>query len=98
MSQLAKSILAAAQALPEGGLLSPKEFLHLGTRAAVDQTLTRLTHDGELLRVGRGLYALPVHSRFDTRQPQTQAVVQALESASGEVIVASGAAEANALG
>lgn len=98
MSQLAKSILAAAQALPEGGLLSPKEFLHLGTRAAVDQTLTRLTHDGKLLRVGRGLYALPVHSRFGTRPPQAQAVVQAIESARGEVIVASGAAEANALG
>lgn len=45
----------------EGGLLSPKEFLHLGTRAAIDQTLTRLTKEGLLLRVGRGVYALPVH-------------------------------------
>ena len=27
MSQLVQSIVAAAQALPEGGLLSPKEFL-----------------------------------------------------------------------
>ncbi len=42
MSSLAQSILTIAQSLPEGGLLSPKEFLHLGSRAAVDQTLSRL--------------------------------------------------------
>ena len=39
MSHLAETILSAAQALPEGGLLSAKEFLHLASRAAVDQTL-----------------------------------------------------------
>lgn len=98
MSYLTQSILSAAQALPEGGLLSPKEFLHLGSRAAVDQALSRLAREGQLLRVGRGNYARPVHSRFGTRPPSTQSVVQAIESASGEIVVASGAAEANALG
>jgi hypothetical protein len=98
MSQLAQSILSCAQILPEGGLLSPKEFLHLGSRAAVDQTLTRLTQEGRLLRVGRGLYALPVQSRFGLRPPATELIVQAMEAAQGEVIVASGATEANALG
>ena len=98
MSQLAQSILSAAQTLPEGGLLSPKEFLHLASRAAIDQTLTRLVKEGQLLRVGRGVYALPIQSRFGVRPPDTQSVVKAMESASGEVIVASGAAEANALG
>lgn len=98
MSQLTESILTAAQSLPEGGLLSPKEFLHLGSRAAVDQALTRLTREGKLLRVGRGVYAAPVSSRFGVRPPSTEAVVQAIESTSGETIVASGAVEANALG
>lgn len=98
MSQLAQSILSAAQILPEGGLLSPKEFLHLGTRAAVDQTLTRLTREGTLLRVGRGLYAVPIQSRFGVRPPATQTIVQAMEAAQGELIVANGATEANALG
>jgi hypothetical protein len=84
--------------LPEGGLLSPKEFLRLASRAAVDQTLTRLTRQGKLLRIARGAYALPVASRFDDRPPSTTAVVQSIESASGEVVVANGAAEANALG
>jgi Family of unknown function (DUF6088) len=98
MSQLAQSVLSAAQSLPEGGLLSPKEFLHLGSRAAIDQTLTRLTKEGQLLRVGRGIYALPVQGRFGARPPSTESVVEAIEATSGEVVVASGAAEANALG
>ncbi len=29
MSPLAENILSAARAMPEGGLLSPKEFLYL---------------------------------------------------------------------
>lgn len=98
MSHLTEAILSAAQALPEGGLLSPKEFLHLASRAAVDQGLTRLTREGKLLRVGRGVYAAPVLSRFGSRPPSTQAVVEAIESASGEVVVANGATDANALG
>lgn len=98
MSQLAQSILSFAQSLPEGGLLSPKEFLHLGSRAAIDQTLSRLTREGKLLRVGRGAYSLPINGRFGTRPPSTESVVEALEATSGETIVANGAAEANALG
>ena len=98
MSHLAETILSSARALPEGGLLSPKEFLRLASRAAVDQTLTRLTRQGKLLRIARGAYALPVARRFGDRPPSTTAVVQSIESASGEVVVANGAAEANALG
>ncbi len=81
MSHLAETILSAARALPEGGLLSPKEFLHLASRAAIDQTLARLTRDGKLLRIARGAYALPVASRFGDRPPSTTAVVEGIESA-----------------
>jgi len=98
MSKLAQSILLCAQSLPEGGLLSPKEFLHLGSRAAVDQALSRLSREGMLLRVGRGAYSPPIHGRFGLRPPSTESVVEAIESASGQTVVASGAAEANALG
>jgi len=98
VSHLAETILSAAKTLPEGGLLSAKEFLHLASRAAVDQALTRLTREGKLMRVGRGAYAAPVISRFGVRSPSTESVVKAIEAASGELIVASGAAEANALG
>lgn len=98
MSHLAETIVSAARALPEGSLLSAKDFLHLATRAAIDQTLSRMTREGKLLRVGRGAYAAPVISRFGARPPSTEAVLKAIESTKGEVIVASGVAEANALG
>ena len=98
MSQLAQSMLSHAQSLPEGDLLSPKEFLHLGSRAAIDQTLSRLAREGKLLRVGRGAYSLPIQGRFGARPPSTKSVVEAIEATSGETVVASGAAEANALG
>ncbi len=38
---------------------TPKDFLDLGSREAVDQALSRLAKSGDLRRVGRGLYDLP---------------------------------------
>lgn len=49
MSTLPESIHLHAQTLAEGGVLSPKEFLHLGSRAAIDQALSRLTKEGRLI-------------------------------------------------
>lgn len=98
MSHLAKNILSAAQTMPEGGLLSPKEFLHLGSRAAIDKTLSRLVQEGKLMRVSRGAYVAPQQGRFGERPPSTEAVMHAIEVQSGETVVPNGAAEANALG
>ena len=98
MSKLPSSILSHAAALPEGGVLSPKEFLHLGSRAAVDQAFSRLAKTGKLLRVARGAYAAPVSGRFGSRPPAPEKVVKALAEQSGEIVVPHGASAANALG
>ena len=98
MSHLTESIVSAVQALPEGGMVSPKQFLHLASRAAVDQALARLAREGKLLRIGRGSYAVSLEGRFGPRPPSTEAIIAAVEAGSGEIVVASGAAEANALG
>jgi Family of unknown function (DUF6088) len=98
MSKLPESILLHAQSLPEGGVLSPKEFLHWGSRAAVDQALSRLTKEGKLLRAGRGAYVSPVSSRFGTRAPAPEKVVGSLAIQSGETVTPHGAMAANALG
>ena len=98
MSTLPESILLHAQSLPEGGVLSPKEFLHLGSRAAVDQALSRLTKGGKLLRAGRGTYVTPVSSRFGTRAPAPRKVVESLAVLNGEAVAPHGALAANALG
>lgn len=98
MTVLSASILSHAASLPEGGVLSPREFLHLGSRAAVDQALSRLTREGKLLRVARGTYVTPVSSRFGTRAPAPEKVVHALAAQNGEVVTPHGANAANALG
>lgn len=98
MSTLPRSILAHAQSLPEGGVVSPKEFLHLGNRAAIDQAFSRLAKQGKLLRVARGVYVMPVSSRFGTRSPIAEKVVQSLAAQGGEVVAPHGASAANTLG
>ena len=85
MNHLPESILSAAQAQPEGSLLSARAFLHLASRAAVNQALTRLTRKGKLMRVARGIYVAPVFSRFGARPPSTDAVIKAIESTSSEL-------------
>ena len=98
MNTLPESILRHAQSLPEGGVLSPKAFLHLGSRVAVDQAFSRLVRAGKLLRVTRGTYVAPVSSRFGTRAPAPEKVVKAMAEQSGETVAPHGANAANALG
>jgi Family of unknown function (DUF6088) len=95
---LATQVLEHAAELPEGTPLVAKELLHLGNRAAVDQVLSRLVQRGTLLRAGRGIYVLPVKSRFGSRAPSTAKMIEGLASQHGETIVSHGAAAANALG
>ncbi len=98
MPRLTEQILDQAMRLPEGSALAAKGLLHLGNRAAVDQALSRLAVRGRLIRAGRGVYLLPVTSRFGTRAPSVEQAVEAIAVQRGEVIVTSGAAAANSLG
>ena len=97
MQTLAKQVLEHATGVPEGTPLVAKELLHLGSRAAIDQVLSRLVQRGTLLRAGRGIYVLPVESRFGTRAPSAVKMVEGLANQRGETIVSHGTA-ANALG
>lgn len=98
MPSLTKQILSYAETLPEGTPLSAKGLLHLGNRAAVDQTLSRLVRRGEMLRFGRGVYVRPVKTKYGTRPPLPEKAVAQFAATHGETIVPSGAAAANALG
>lgn len=40
-------------------VFTPTDFLDLGSRAAIDQSLSRLVRDGVIRRVARGLYDVP---------------------------------------
>jgi Family of unknown function (DUF6088) len=98
MERLTARILEEARQRPEGASISAKTLLHLGSRVAVDQTLSRLVTRGALLRAGRGLYVLPVKGKFGVRAPSTKALLERLGEQTGETIVSSGAVAANRLG
>lgn len=98
MKTVAEQILKQAEALPEGALISAKEFLHVGSRAAVDQALKRLVERKELMRLYQGGYVRPVKSRFGTRAPAPEKVVAGIAAAQAVTVVPHGAAAANALG
>ncbi len=98
MERLSGTILRHAQGQPEGTPVLAKGLLHLGSRAAVDQALSRLVRRGALMRAGRGAYVVPVESRFGQRAPSVEKTVEALAAARGERVTNSGAMAANVLG
>lgn len=98
MQTVAERILKHAKSLPEGALISAKEFLHLGNRAAVDQALKRLEQRKELMRLTRGIYVRPVSTRFGIRAPAPEKVVANIATSHAETVASHGAAAANALG
>ncbi len=98
MQKLTERIIKHVQSLPEGTPIAAKVLLHLGTRAAIDQTLSRLVRRGHLLRASRGVYVRPVEARYGARAPSAEKVVQAIARQRGEAVASSGAAAANALG
>ena len=86
MERLKEAVLRHARNQPEGVPLTAKGLLHLGSRAAVDQTLSRLARSGDLLRAGRGLYVLPIEGRFGSRAPALEKTAEALATQLGERI------------
>ena len=98
MPSLPRLIMEYANELPEGALLCPNTLLHLGSRAAVDQALSRLARSGQLCRVFQGIYLRPIETRFGPRPPATERVIASLSALWGETIVPCGGAAANSLG
>ena len=98
MPSIPSHIMNQAAESSEGGLLCPNALLHLGSRAAVDQALSRLARSGQLMRVCQGVYVRPIQTRFGPRPPAVENVIASLSELWGETIVPCGGAVANALG
>src|SRR5580704_11671211 len=84
MQTVVEKILSEAKTLPEGALISAKEFLHLGSRAAVDQALKRLKERKELMRLYQGVYVRPVKTRFGVRAPAPEKVIEGIAATRAE--------------
>ena len=99
MSPLTQQIMDNVQAKGRGTIFSNRDFLDLGSRAAVGQALSRLVRQGSIRRIKQGLYDYPRQSqRFGALSPNLDAVALAVSNKNGNRILASGAYAANALG
>lgn len=79
---------------------TPVDFLDLGPRAAVDKSLQRLTADGKLSRLDRGLYYRPGTNRLTGKSttPDVRSILDAVARRDQTRIVVDGLTAANDLG
>lgn len=93
------AIRARLSAAEAGRVFSPVDFVHLGSRAAVDKVLSRLTASGALRRVGRGLYDVPrTHAILGALLPSAEDIAHAIAGKGSLRLQPSGAYAANLLG
>jgi hypothetical protein len=99
MSSITDRITRLIRAKGPGSVFTPTDFLDLGSRAAIDQTLSRLVKSGRLRRLARGLYDYPrIHSKLGALAPSPDAVADAFARETGSRLQVAGAQAANALG
>ena len=101
MTQVADKIMRRMSARARGRwVCTPKDFLDLGSREAVDQALSRLVRAGRVRRAGRGLYDLPRISGVLKRPAPVdlEAAVAALARRDAIRIMPDGAIAAHRLG
>lgn len=77
----------------QGVIFTPSDLLDLGSRASVDQTLSRLVNQGLVRRLTRGLYDYPkICARFRLVQPAVDDVARAIARKDHYVLLLSQAA------
>jgi Family of unknown function (DUF6088) len=92
-------VMKRVRASGRGSVFTPRDFLDLAARTAVDQALSRLAKAGQLRRLARGLYDFPkLHPKLGALTPTPDDVAQALARETGSHLQIDGARAANALG
>ena len=93
------AVLNRIRAKHRGFVFTPREFSQLGSRAAVDQALSRLQRSGQIRRLTRGIYEFPkIHPKIGLLSPSPEAVAKAMAKRTGSRITVSAAKAANLLG
>lgn len=82
-----------------GTIFVTREFLELGSRAAVDEALSRLAKEGIIRRLRRGLYDYPrLHPTLGPVPADPDQIADALARKTGGRLLSTGAQAANILG
>lgn len=92
-------IVAAIHSRGRGSVFVPADFLDIGSRRAVDVALHRLTRQGAIRRLARGVYDFPKEHRIlGPLMPSAEAVALALAGRDRTRLQQAGAYAANTLG
>ncbi len=95
----AATIRASIAKIPRGEPFTVASLLVHGSRAAVDQSLSRLAKSGVVERITPGVYVRPEKSPFVEKVlPQPYRVAQVLAKERGEIVQVHGAEAARRLG
>lgn len=99
-SDLKTVILARIERGAQRGVWTPRDFLDLGARDAVDKTLQRLTRAGMLRRIDRGLYDKPSFNSLTQKSnpPDPLQVIEAVARRDQIRVLVDGMTAANDLG
>jgi hypothetical protein len=93
------SVLARIERKGRGAVFTAADFLDLGSRAAIDQALSRGARTRRIRKLARGLYDSPRrHPQLGLLAPSPDAVARALAGRDASRLQPSGAHAANLLG
>lgn len=99
MASIAQKIKNRIRGKGRGWAFTPKDFIDLGSRNNVGQVLHRLTAQGFIRQVSRGVYDYPrKHATMGDFPPHVKNVVAAIVRTTGDHIYPTGAMAANMLG
>lgn len=94
-SKLSKRIFGSGR----GTVFTPSHFLDLGSRDGVDKALSRLTANGTIRRLARGLYDYPkLHAVLGPLLPSPDSIAKAIAMRDAARLQPTGAYAANLLG
>ena len=95
ISKIKKRIIGKGR----GAIFAPSDFLDIGSRASVDQALSRLADQGVIRRIARRLYDYPKKSsRFGYLSPSADDIAKAVARKDNQILQPSPAMAANQLG
>ncbi len=99
MKSIEKRMVNRIYGKGRGWCFTPRSFLDIGGRSAIDPALSRLAKKGTIRRLARGLYDYPrKHPKIGLLAPNPSAVARALTNRDSARLQPSGAYAANLLG
>lgn len=99
MTTISNLILRRIRAKKHGWVFTPKNFIDIASRSAIDVTLHRLTKKGIIRKLDKGIYDFPIiHPKLGILAPDPDLIAKAIASKTGDTVQPSAARAANQLG